>query len=437
MPTTLTMPKLTPTMEEGTIVKWHKKEGDAIKSGEVLFEVATDKATVEHSALDDGYIRKILAPEGSEAKVNQPVAITTETADESIESYQPEGTAAEPPKQDEEPAAESKTEEAKPAAKPSTNAMTEPGFEPEPPLQDYKFEFATSPQEKAFATPLAKKIAKEQGLDLSGVKGSGPGGRVMKQDLALAQKGSSVSFGSQKAPKVIPGTFQEEKLSPMRKAIGQRLQASKTFIPHFYVTQEVNASPMVQVREQLKKMDLKVTFNDFVIRACALALRDHPVVNSGFNSANQSIIRFETIDISIAVTIDEGLITPIIHHADYKNLGQISAQVKSLATQAKEGKLQPEQYKGGSFTISNLGMFGINFFTAVINPPQAAILAVGGIVDKPVVEFVESAEEYRVVPGKTMELVLSCDHRVVDGVDGAKFIKSVQGYLENPAILLV
>ena len=438
MPATLTMPKLSPTMEEGTIVKWHKKEGDEVKSGDVLFEVATDKATVEHSALDDGYIRKILAPEGSEAKVNQPVAITTETADESIEGYEPEGIAAQPPKQGEAPAAAAPTEEAQPAAQPAaTSAMTEPGFAPEPPLQNYKFEFASSPQEKAFATPLAKKIAKEQGLDLSGVKGTGPGGRVMKQDLALAQKGSKVSFGSQKAPKIVPGTFQEEKLTPMRKAIGQRLQASKTFIPHFYVTQEVNAKPMTLVREQLKNMDLKVTFNDFVIRACALALRDHPVVNSGFNSTNQSIIRFETIDISIAVTIDEGLITPIIHHADYKNLGQISAQVKSLATLAKEGKLQPEQYKGGSFTISNLGMFGINCFTAVINPPQAAILAVGGIVDKPVVEYVDSAEEYRVVPGKTMELVLSCDHRVVDGVDGAKFIKTVQGYLENPAILLV
>ncbi|HPE84715.1 MAG TPA: dihydrolipoamide acetyltransferase family protein, partial [Chlamydiales bacterium] len=398
-------------------------------------EVATDKATVEHNALDDGFIRKILAPEGSEAKVNQAVAIFTETEGESIEGYEPEGPAAEALQ---EPAELDVAKEApKPAPKPAGGALAEPGFAPEPPLANYTYEFATSPQEKAFATPLAKKIAKEQGLDLSGVKGTGPGGRVMKQDLALAQKGSSVSFGSQKAPQIVPGTFHEEKLTPMRKAIGQRLQASKTFIPHFYVTQEVNAMPMVQVRDQLKKMDLKVTFNDFVIRACALSLRDHPVVNSGFNSTNQSIIRFETIDISVAVTIAEGLITPIIHHADYKNLGQISAQVRSLAGLAKEGKLQPEQYRGGSFTVSNLGMFGISNFTAVINPPQAAILAVGGIVDKPVVEYVDSAEEYRVVPGKTMELILSCDHRVVDGVDGAKFIKSVQNYLENPAILLI
>ena len=436
MPTTLTMPKLSPTMEEGTIVKWHKKEGDSVKAGDVLFEVATDKATVEHAALDDGFIRKILATEGSEAKVNAPVAIFTETADESIEGYQPEGVAKEPPKEG-KPAEEAPAEEKKEAAPTAAGAPKEPGFAPEPPLENYKYEFATSPQEKAFASPLAKKIAKEQGLDLSSVKGSGPGGRIMKQDLDLAQGGAPVTFGSQKAPELAPGSFTSEKLTPMRKAIGQRLQASKTFIPHFYVTQEIDARAMIAVREQLKAMDLKVTFNDFVIRAAALALRDHPVVNSGFNSVDQTMIRFQTIDISVAVTVDEGLITPIIHHADYKNLGQISAQVKSLASLAKDGKLQPEQYRGGSFTVSNLGMFGINSFTAVINPPQAAILAVGGIIDKPVVDRAEGSEEYCVVPGKMMELVLSCDHRVVDGVDGAKFIKTVQKYLENPAILLL
>ncbi len=433
MPSTLTMPKLSPTMEEGTIVKWHKKEGDAVKTGDVLFEVATDKATVEHSALDDGILRKILVAENSEAKVNQPVAIFTDTADESIEGYEPEGMAKAPAAQPEEKPAQEKPAD---APVPTSGGVVEPGFAPEPPLEDYTFEFSTSPQAKAFASPLAKKLAKEKGLDLTGVKGSGPGGRVMERDLDLAQ-GGRASFGSTKAPTLAPGTFEEEKLTPMRKAIGARLQASKTFIPHFYIQQEVDARAMVELRNQLKSMDVKVTFNDFVLRACALALREHPVINSGFNSVDQSIIRFKTIDISVAVTIDEGLITPVVHHADYKNMGQLSAEVKLLATLAKQGKLKPEQYKGGSFTISNLGMTGITNFTAVINPPQAAILAIGGIVNKPIVVPIENIGESQVVPGKVMELCLSCDHRVIDGMDGAKFIKTVQQYLENPAVLLI
>lgn len=434
MPNTLTMPKLTPTMDAGTITKWHKKEGDAIKSGDVLFEVATDKATVEHSALDDGFMRQIIVAEGGEAKVNQPVAITTDTADESIEGYTPEGLAPEPKAPDLPQEAVSA-----PAAAPpkSEGGLVETGFAPEAPLTDYNFEFAVNSSEKAFASPLAKKIAKERGLDISGVSGSGPSGRIMKKDLDLAQKKAPATFGSRELPTAAPGTFDEESPTPMRKAIGARLQASKTFIPHFYVTQEINASPMIDIREQLKKMDIKVTFNDFVVRACALALREHPTVNSGFNSIDQKIIRFKTIDIAIAVTIDEGLITPIVHHADYKNLGQISTQVRALANLAKEGKLKPEQYRGGSFTISNLGMFGVSNFTAVINPPQAAILAVGGIEDKPVIKPPINQEEAKVVPGKVMTLVLSSDHRVIDGVDAAKFIKTVQKYLEDPAILLL
>lgn len=433
MPTTLTMPKLSPTMEEGTIVKWHKNEGDAVKEGDVLFEVATDKATVEHSSLDDGFLRKILVPQDSEAKVNQPVAIFTETADESIEGYEPVGIA--PAAEAKEEPQEEAAEPSKQAEKPAAGGIVETGFAPEEPLTDYKFEFGSS-GDKAFASPLAKKLAKEQGLDLSSVTGSGPGGRVMKKDLDLAQ-GSKHSFGTTKAPTTPPGAFEEEKLSPMRKAIGQRLQASKTFIPHFYVQQEVDARAMCDLREQLKAMDLKVTFNDFIMRACALALREHPVVNSGFNSVDQTIIRFKTIDIAVAVTIDDGLVTPIVRHADYKNMGQISSEVKMLAKQAKEGTLQPEQYRGGSFTISNLGMAGVSNFTAVINPPQAAILAVGGIIEKPIVVPIKDIDESQVVPGKVMELTLSCDHRVIDGMDGAKFIKTVQKFLENPAILLI
>ena len=429
MPFTLTMPKLTPTMEGGTIVKWHKKEGDPVKDGELLFEVATDKATVEHSALDGGVLRKILVNEGEEALVNQAVAIFTESKDESIEGYQPEGLKEE--EVETSTAEAGATEAATPAAKKGGGVMSQVAFPIEPPLEDYTFEFDTSMQERLAASPLAKKLAKEKGIDLTSVKGTGPDGRVMSRDLDLAQPDTPASFGHKGTPTERPGSYDEEPMSPMRKAIGEKLQASKTFIPHFYIQQDVDVEPMINLREQLKAGGIKVTYNDFIMRAAALALKEHPVVNSGFNSEGSKIVRFETIDIAVAVSIDEGLITPIVRHVDYKNLGQISAEVKHLAGLAKEGKLQPHQYRGGSFTVSNLGMFGIHDFQAIINPPQVSILSIGGMRDCAVVK------DGQVVPGKRMMLSLSSDHRVVDGADGARFITTVQKYLENPTILLI
>lgn len=434
MPFTVTMPKLSPTMEEGTIAKWHKKEGDKITSGELLVEVATDKATVEYNALDEGYLRKILVPEGGHAVINQPIAIFTEKANENITGYEPEGTAPAAGGA-QEAVAPVKPHEEKPlpqAKAAVTTAMQQPAFQPEPPLGTYHFEFPTgAPNKRVAASPLAKKLAKEKGLDLTTVKGSGPGGRVTSRDIDLAQPDQAVAFGRRELPEVAPGTFEEVALTPMRKVIAQRLQQAKTYIPHIYVRQEIDAGPLFEAREQLKKGNLKITFNDFVIRACALALRENPHANSGFNSVNQSIILFKTVDISVAVTVEGGLITPIIRHADYKNLGEISVEVKELATRAKLGKLQPEEYKGGSFTISNMGMFGVTDFAAIINPPQAAILAIGGIEECPRVK------NGAVVVGKRMNVVLSADHRVLDGAEAAKFLKSVQKYLENPALLLV
>jgi len=433
MPSTLKMPKLSPTMEGGTIVKWHKKEGDAVKADELLFEVATDKATVEYNSLDDGFLRKILVHENEEAIVNQAIAVFTEKKDESIEGYEPEGLkteeAAEEETAEEEETPAAATEKATPAAK--TSGMAQPAFQAEPPLDDYSFEFETSLEGHLPASPLAKKLAREKGLDISSIKGSGPGGRVMSRDLDLAQADAIATFGSRSVPKETPGSYDEEPLSPMRKAIGQKLQASKTFIPHFYVQQDIDVEPMITSREQLKANGVKVTFNDFVMRAAALALKQHPVVNSGFDTVKNAIVRFKTIDISVAVSIDDGLITPIIRHVDYKNLGQISAEVKHLATLAKKGKLQPHEYRGGSFTVSNLGMFGIHDFQAVINPPQVSILAVGGMRECAVVK------DGQVVPGKRMMVSLSSDHRVVDGADAAKFLKTFQELLENPAILLI
>jgi len=430
MPFTVTMPKLSPTMEEGAIAKWHKKVGDFVKVGELLFEVATDKATVEYNAYDEGYLRKILVADGGHAVINQAVAIFSVKKDESIEGYKPEGVTMAAAKPVEKHVSEAKTVSATTTVPATT--MQQPAFVPEPPLEHYAFGFPTgTPKPRTPASPLAKKLAKEKGLDLSSVKGTGPHGRVTSHDLDLAQPDQAVSFGKRELPAEVPGSYEEIAMSPMRKAIATRLQQSKSFIPHFYVRQEIDAEALLQAVEQLKNGGVKVTINTFIVRAVALALKQHPGVNSGFNSVTQSIIRFKTVDVAVAVSIDAGLITPIVRHADYKNLGELSAEIKDLATRAKAGKLQPEEYKGGSFTVSNLGMFGVSDFVAIINPPQAAILAVAGIE--------ECVRVKAGVPavGKRMNLTLSADHRVVDGADGAKFLKDVQKYLENPALLVV
>lgn len=433
MPFTVTMPKLSPTMEEGTIVKWSIQEGEQIEAGDVLIEVATDKATVEHGAIDPGYLRKILVSEGGVARVNQPIAIFTETKEESIEGYEPEGETP-PPAEEKASIEEGEKPKAEERAAPAQaqGSMQEPAFVPQPPLENYTFEEPTKPfHGKIPASPLAKKLAQEKGIDLASVKGSGPNGRIESRDLESAGPSGLVSFAPKPPPTTAPGTFEEEPTSQMRKVVGKRLQQSKTFVPHFYVTQEMDAEPMVALREQLKAGGLKVTFNDFIVRASALTLKEHPEVNSGYNTVSQSIIRFQTIDLSIAVSLPDGLITPIVRHANYKNLGMISSEVRALAKKARDGKLKPEEFQGGSFTISNLGMFGVRDFIAVINPPQAAILAIGGIQEKAVVKGGELAV------GKTISMTLSADHRVMDGVDSARFLATMKTFIENPSLLLV
>lgn len=434
MPFTVTMPKLSPTMEEGTIVKWHVKEGEKVEVGSVLMEVATDKATVEHSAIDEGFLRKIIVPAGGSAQVNQPIAIFTETKDESIAGYQPQGVAPMAAPVQEKVVAKEATKAVAPAQPPApAGAMAQPSFVPEAPLEKIEWQGGTPVPFKGrvLASPLAKKQAEEAGIDISTVKGSGPHGRIVSRDVAGKGEKGLVHFSRGGRPAIPAGTFEEEALTPMRKTIGRRLQESKTFVPHFYVTQEIDAAPMVALREQLKIGKLNVTFNDFILRGCALALRDHPEINSGFNSVNQTLIRFKTIDISVAVTLPAGLITPIIRHTDYKDLGMISTEMRALAEKARSGKLSREEYMGGSFTVSNLGMFGVDNFVGVINPPQGALLAVAGIQDKPVVR------EGQIVAGKTLSLTLSSDHRVIDGTDAAKFLVSLKKILENPALLLV
>lgn len=410
MPFTLTMPKLSPTMTSGTIAKWHKKAGDKVSAGDVLLEINTDKATVEHEALDGGWLRQILAEEGAEVVVNQPLAVMTETQDESIAGYAPLAVA------DSDPVTAMPVQKA-PAEAPKA-APAAPIPAPTAPVQ--------VSAERVAASPLARKLAKEKGIDLQNVHGTGPGQRVMSRDLAAAP---TTKIARPDVTAIPSGTFETTRLSPMRQVIAKRLQESKATIPHFYVHVTVDADPLIAARAQLESGGIKLTINDFIVRASALALRAFPGVNVGFDPASGAMLRYQTIDICIAVSVPDGLITPIVQYADSKTLSEISAEVKGLAKLAKEGKLQREQYQGGSFTISNLGMYGVDDFIAVINPPQAAILAVGGVRDVPVVR------QGVVVPGKELGLVLSADHRVVDGSLAAQFIRKVQHFLENPALL--
>lgn len=423
MPFTLTMPKLSPTMEIGTIVKWHKKIGEHIKSGEVILDIATDKATLEFEMIDSGWLREILVPEGKEGIVNAPLAIFTEEQEESIEGYSPEGTVPPP------------SAAAPPKSAPSTVAGTEipqalplkPQGKIEAQAPTIFLEAEQTNGKRILASPLAKRLAQEQDLDLSTIKGSGPNGRIMKRDLSQAPRQASELAKTK--PQIPAGTQEEVELTPIRKIIAKRLQEAKSTIPHFYVRQTINADALIRTREQLKVFEISVTFNDLIIKAVARALREHPEVNSGFNAEKNCLIRYKTVDICVAVSIEEGLITPIVTHADLKSVLEISAEVKELAKRAKAGKLQPHEYQGGSFTISNMGMYGISDFQAIINPPQAAILAVSGITDAPIVKNGE------IVPGKLLNITLSADHRVVDGAAAALFIKTVHQLLENPIIL--
>jgi pyruvate dehydrogenase E2 component (dihydrolipoamide acetyltransferase) len=430
MPFTVTMPKLSPTMEEGTIAKWHKKIGERVKAGEVLLEVATDKATLEHPALDEGILRKILVQEGQSARVNQPIAIFTESAEESIEGYQP----PEPPKMASAslstPFVAKKNVEQAPDPCQEISPMAPPMFFPEPPCKEPPFPCPSEgDSSRIAASPLAKKLAKERGIDLASVKGSGPRGRIVSRDLDLAQSNLPPFLGKRGLPSEPAGSFEEVPLTPMRRVIAERLQQAKSSIPHIYVHQEIDADPLWMAREQLKAGLIKLSINDFIIRAVALALRVHPACNSGFHTLHQTILRFKTIDIAVAVNVEGGLITPIIRYADSKSLDEIATEMRTLAERAKLGKLKPEEYKGGSFTISNMGMYGISDFCAILNPPQAAILAVGSIEERPRVK------NGTVVAGRAMSLVLSADHRAIDGAAAAQFLKTVQKFLENPALL--
>lgn len=423
------MPKLSPTMTSGVVVKWLVNENDHVSSGDVLVEIATDKAVLEYAAIDDGWIRQILCSENASVPVGKPIIITSSEKDEPfdinqlIEQEKPTDTQEIP---------STNVDEAIDTTNQSTqkmSAISMPTFAPEEPLTTpCKF---YQQYDKRPISPLAKQHALQNQLDTSNIVGSGPGGRIVKKDLAHAPKLSTFSLYPQTPPSCLPGSYSETPLSPMRKVIAERLSAAKQTIPHFYISQKINMGPVIQLRKELGEQELKFSINDFFIRACALALRSFPEVNAGFNSRDNKVVSFKTIDISIAVAIPDGLITPIIRCADYKPLPIISREIKMLAQKAKNMSLQEHEYKGGSFCVSNLGMTGISSFSAIINPPQAAILAIGGIVEEPIVV------KNQMQIGSTCQITLSVDHRVIDGYPAALFIKKVQSLMETPSLLLL
>lgn len=379
MPFTLNMPKLSPTMEKGILAKWHAQEGDFVKAGQLLFEVATDKATIEYNALDEGFLRQILVPAGKEAVVNGPVAVFTAAKEESLEGYHP--PQAQVPKKEEVKRVVMTTQT--PLFKKSADRLR--------------------------ASPLARKLAIEQQIDLSRLTGTGPGGRIMSRDLNFVE----------------PLGEHEEALSPIRQVIANRLQEAKSTIPHYYLSITLDAAPLIEKRMQLKHEGTTVSFNDLLIKAVAATLAIHRDINTGYNPRSKALIRFPSIDISVAVDTPQGLITPILFEADQKSIIVISEEVKKLAEKAKQGKLQPQEFQGGSFTISNLGMWGITSFQAVINPPQGAILAIGAIIEIPVIK------NGSIVLGHQLTLTLSADHRVIDGAQGAAFLKTLKTLVEG------
>ena len=430
MPINILMPALSPTMEEGTLAKWHKSEGDTVESGDIIAEIETDKATMEFEAVDEGIIGKILISEGSAGvKVNTPIAVLLEDGENAddidVSATANENKVAAPEKAEEAPKAE--TPKSAPASKSETNAG-----------------------DRIFASPLAKRIAKDKGIDLSTVKGSGPNGRIVKADLEGAKEGatpltstapavpspstpSSTGPDAKKLADMLEIPYRAEANSGMRKTIAKRLLESKQTVPHYYLSVECQLDNLLAMRKQINENangEYKISVNDFIIKATALALKAVPAANTSWTEAET--LYYTRSDVSVAVATDAGLITPIIKSAETKSLSEISNEMKDLAVRARDGKLKPEEYQGGTCSVSNLGMFGIKQFSAIINPPQSAIIAVGAGEVRPT--FNDKGE---VVKGTFMTATGSFDHRTIDGAVGAQFLAAFKGYIENPFSMLV
>ncbi len=432
MATNILMPALSPTMTEGTLARWLKKEGEQVKAGDIIAEIETDKATMEVEAVDEGVLGKILVVDGTEGvKVNEPIAVLIE-AGEAV----PTGAAAPAAK----PAPAAPAAAAAPAPAP---AAPSPAPAPAPAMNGH-----AAPGERIFASPLAKRMAQQAGIDLVGVKGSGPGGRIVKADIEAFQPGATrptapaatpAPVAAPAAPKPAVAITAPHRLVPnssMRKVIARRLTEAKSTIPHFYVSMDIELDALMKLRADLNAKSPKegpgafrLSVNDLVIKAAALTLRRIPTVNASWT--DEAIVLYDDVDISVAVSIPEGLITPIVRHADRKGLAAISNEMKDLAARAKSGKLKPEEFQGGGFSISNMGMFGVSSFAAIINPPQAGILAVSAGQQRAVVK------NGALAIATVMTCTLSVDHRVVDGALGAEWLAAFKAIIEDPLSLML
>ena len=415
------MPKLSDTMTEGVVASWLKKVGDAVKSGELLAEIETDKATMEFESFYDGVLLHIGVETGKAAPVNSLLAIIGQ-AGEDISSILNAAPSAEPAKTEEvKPAPVVETPAPKATPAPAAVPVSAPKITPKPAVNN----------DRVYASPLAKKLAEEKGIDLQYVSGSGENGRIVKRDVDhYMPHPNGVSASAGNSGGLTTETYTDEPISQMRKTIARRLAESKFTAPHFYLTLDIHMDNAMAFRTSVNATEgYKISFNDIVVKAVALSLRKHPTVNSSW--MGDFIRRNQHVNIGVAVAVEDGLLVPVVRFADTKGFMQISAEVKDFAGRAKDKKLQPADWEGNTFTISNLGMFGIESFTAIVNPPDSCILAVGGIKEVPVVK------NGQVVPGNVMKVTLSCDHRVVDGASGSAFLQTFKNYMENPVSMLL
>jgi len=433
------MPKLSDTMTEGVVAEWHKKVGDQVAEGELLAEIESDKATMEFESFYDGVLLHIGVETGKAAVVDSILAIIGEKGEDISEILKEEAAPKKGEKEtgeqelEEKESGEKKTEEKESEGKSEDKKDSESEGTPDNKTESKSASDAkssspaprpSSPESngRVIASPLAKKLASDKGIDISRVPGSGDGGRIVKRDIeAFQQHGPSAANAVE--------SFHEEEVSQMRKTIAKRLGESKFSAPHFYLTMKIDMDAMMDARDSINSVSkIKISFNDLVIKACAVGLKEHPQINAAWM---EDRIRYNHhVHIGVAVAVPDGLLVPVVRFADTKRLGEISSEVKDFVLRANDKKLQPADWAGNTFTVSNLGMFGIDEFTAIINTPDSCIMAIGGIEEIPVVK------NGQIVPGNVMKVTLSCDHRVVDGASGAKFLKTFKKLMENPVLLL-
>jgi pyruvate dehydrogenase E2 component (dihydrolipoamide acetyltransferase) len=433
------MPKLSDTMTEGTLVAWKKKKGDQVSAGEVLAEIETDKATMEWESPEDGTLTEIYVEEGGKVNVGDKIAFIGGEGEEAPKEKEKEEKEEKPEAKEEEKEEAKKKEKAKKEEKPKAEDKEQ---KKAPPKAEKKAEAEApaptieKPEEaRVKASPVARRIAAELGVELSSVKGTGPEGRVTETDVRAAAKSKPAAPAPSIPAAIKAGESARIQLSGMRKIIAQRLVESLGPIPHFYLQIDVDAAPLMEAREELKSAGedadaAKITVNDFVLKAAVQAAVKVPRVNASFDG--DAIVQYADVDLGIAVAIEDGLLTPVIRAAQNKSLREISELAKDLARRARNKRMKPEEFQGGTFTVSNLGGMGIDSFSAVINPPQGFILAVGKITKVPVVDDCD-----QIIVGHRMSLTMSCDHRVIDGALGAEYLKELRHLLENPALLLV